>query len=174
MKTVVIYKSRSGFTKQYALWIQEELGCDLVELKKEDPRILQKYDTIIYGAGLYAIGINGVSFIRNNLENMKGKKIVVFTTGATPSRADTVEEVRNANFSEDQQKAIRFFYLRGGFDFRKLSPLYKVMMILMKIKLKMKKEKDADVKGMLNAYDHPADFTNKKNIKEIIDYVRHD
>ncbi|MBN2853604.1 MAG: flavodoxin [Clostridia bacterium] len=172
MKTIVIYKSRSGFTKQYATWIQEELCCDMTELKKHDQSLLLSYDTIIYGAGLYAVGINGISFIKDNFDKIKDKKIVVFTTGATPRRAHTIEEIKEANFTKEQQEHIRFFYLRGGFDFNKLSLLHKFMMMLMKMKLKMKKDKDADVKGMLNAYAHPADFTNKKNINEIIDYVR--
>lgn len=30
-KTVVIYKSKTGFAKKYAQWISEELHCDLME-----------------------------------------------------------------------------------------------------------------------------------------------
>lgn len=35
----------------------------------------------------------------------------------------------------------------------------------------MKKELTPDEKGMLSIYDRPTDFTNKKNIEEIITYV---
>lgn len=31
MKTIIIYKSKSGYTKKYALWIAEELICDIKE-----------------------------------------------------------------------------------------------------------------------------------------------
>ena len=31
---LVVYKSVTGFTKQYAEWIAEKLNCSAVELKK--------------------------------------------------------------------------------------------------------------------------------------------
>ena len=34
MKTVVIYKSRTGFTKKYAEWISEELSADIFDVSK--------------------------------------------------------------------------------------------------------------------------------------------
>ncbi len=54
MKTIVVYKSKSGYTKTYAEWISSELNCDLK--CAEDIKIdeLLKYDVIIYGGGLYA------------------------------------------------------------------------------------------------------------------------
>ena len=34
MKSIVIYYSQTGFTKQYAQWISEAAGCECVPLKK--------------------------------------------------------------------------------------------------------------------------------------------
>ena len=34
MKTIVIYNSKTGFTKRYAEWISEALSCECVELKE--------------------------------------------------------------------------------------------------------------------------------------------
>ena len=36
LRTVVIYRSTSGFTKRYAEWIAEELKADLFEARKID------------------------------------------------------------------------------------------------------------------------------------------
>jgi len=44
MKTVVVYKSISGFTKKYAEWIAEELDADLFRIEKIDIDILLKYE----------------------------------------------------------------------------------------------------------------------------------
>ena len=171
MKTVVIYKSKTGFVKKYAEWIAEELSTDIFEASKVTPDMLTTYDIVIYGGGLYAVGINGVSIITQNLDKLEGKKVVVFATGASPFREETINEVRDKNFSYEQQKHIRFFYLRGGFDYSKLKPFDKVLMTLLKWKMKSKKELTPDERGMLTAYDKPADFTRKKNIDEIISYV---
>ncbi|EOR27090.1 hypothetical protein [Clostridium sp. C8] len=46
------------------------------------------------------------------------------------------------------------------------------LMTLLKIKIKMKKELTSDEKGMLACYDRPVDFTRRKNIDEIINYVK--
>ena len=171
MKTVVIYKSKTGFVKKYAEWIAEELSADIFEASKVTSDMLTTYDIVIYGGGLYAVGINGVKLITQNLDRLEGKKVVVFATGASPFREEVISEVRNKNFTYEQQNHIRFFYLRGGFDYSKLKPFDKVLMTLLKWKMIRKKELTPDERGMLAAYDKPADFTRKKNIDEIVSYV---
>lgn len=172
MKTVVVYKSISGFTKKYAEWIAEELEADLLGVEKIDIDILLKYDIIIYGGSLHAVGISGINIIKNNLNKLKDKNIIIFTTGASPSKESTVSEVKDSNFSVEEQKQIRFYYFRGGFDFNKLNFTNKILMTLMKWKIKLKRHKTPDEKGMLAAFSKPMDFTKKKNIKELLEYVR--
>lgn len=171
MKTVVVYKSISGFTKKYAEWIAEELETDLLRLKKIDIDILLKYDIIIYGGRLHAVGISGINIIKNNLNKLKDKNIIIFTTGASPSKESTVSEVKDSNFSVEEQKQIRFYYFRGGFDFNKLNFTNKILMTLMKWKIQLKRHKTPDEKGMLAAFSKPMDFTKKENIKELLEYV---
>lgn len=173
MKTVVIYKSKTGFAKKYAEWIAEDLSADIFDVSKVKIQMLTEYDTIIYGAGLYAVGINGVKLITQNLDKLKHKKIVVFATGASPLREDVINDITNRNFTPDQLKYIKFFYLRGGFNYSILKPFDKFLMTLLKWKMKSKNKKDltADEIGMLAIYDKPVDFTRKDNIDKIINYV---
>ncbi len=173
MKTVVIYKSKTGFTKKYAKWIAEELSADIFNASNVDINILNKYDTIIYGGSLYAVGIIGIGLIKKNINKIKDKRLIVFATGASPLRDNVINEVINKNFTVDEQKYIKFFYLRGGFNYNKLSSFDKFLMTLLKWKIKNKKKEDlsADEKGMLAIYNKPVDFTDKKNIGEIITYV---
>lgn len=173
MKTVVIYKSKTGFAKKYAEWIAEDLSADIFDVSKVNIQMLTEYDTIIYGAGLYAVGINGVKLITQNLDKLKQKKIVVFATGASPLREDVINDITNRNFTPDQLKYIKFFYLRGGFNYSILKPFDKFLMTLLKWKMKSKNKKDltADEIGMLAIYDKPVDFTRKDNIDKIINYV---
>lgn len=175
MKTVVIYKSKTGFTKKYAEWISEELSADIFDGSEVTTNMLTAYETVIYGGGLYAVGINGVKFIAQNLDKFKDKKVVVFATGVSPLREEVVSEVKNKNFTSEQQKFIRFFYLRGGFDYRKLNFFDKVLMRLLKTsikwKVKRKKKLTSDEIGMLEIFDKPADYTRKNKIEEIIAYV---
>lgn len=172
MKTLVIYKSKSGFTKKYAEWISQHFGTEIREASKVTVETLSTYDTLIYGGGLYAVGINGVKLITNNLKRLEDKNIVVFATGLSPTGKEVFNEVRNKNFTPEQQDKIRFFYLRGGFDYNKLTPFFKAVMSLMKWSLQKKKNLTPDDQGMLDAFKHPVDFTDEKNITELISYVK--
>lgn len=171
MKTVVIYKSKTGFAKKYAQWLAEALSADIFEASKANIDKLRDYDTVIYGGGLYAVGINGVKFITRNMDQLKNKKIVVFATGVSPSREYDIEKVRDNNFTAEQQQYIKFFYLRGGFDYSSLTVIDKVLMTFLKWKIKCKKEHTSDEKGMLAVYNKPVDYTIKKNISEIVAYI---
>lgn len=173
MKAVVIYKSKTGFTKKYAEWITEDLSADIFDVSKININMLNEYDTVIYGGSLYAVGINGVKLITQSIDKLKDKKIVVFATGASPSREEVINEVRDKNFTKEQQKYIKFFYLRGGFNYSKLNLFDQILMTLLKWKIKSKKQEEltTDEIGMLAVYDKPVNFTRKENIAEIINYV---
>jgi len=111
LRTVVVYKSISGFTKQYATWIAEDLHADIYDAKAIKSEKLAEYDLIIFGGSLHATGINGVKTIKENLPLLKDKKMIVFGVGASPLREGLLEEIRNNNFSVEEQKHVRFFYL---------------------------------------------------------------
>jgi len=172
MKTAVIYRSRTGFTRTYAEWIAQELGADLFEASDVSIAQLSPYDAVVYGGGLYAVGVNGVSFITKNLDRLSGKKIVVFATGASPLKQKVIDDVTARNFTPAHLEKIRFFYLRGGFDFEKLPWHLKMAMRLMAWTLRRKKELNEDEAGMLAVMDIPANFTDRKNIEELIRYLR--
>lgn len=174
MKIVVVYKSKTGYVKRYAHWIAEELSADIYDESKITVDKLLKYDTIIYGAGLYAVGINGIKLITKNLNLLEGKNIIVFSTGASPNKEEVVDKVRNHNFTTESQEKMKFFYMRGGFNYDTLKPIDKVLMKLMKSVLIKKNKKNTitnDEKGMLDAYDNPVDYTSKENINELVQYV---
>ncbi len=172
MKCLIVYKSKTGFTKKYAEWIAEELSADICDYHTVRLKQMERYDIIIYGGSLHAVGICGIKLITRNLDKWKDKKIIVFAVGASPPREEAIQEIRRRNFSEEEQKYIKFYYLRGGFNYHKLPFLDKILMILLLLKLKRKKILTPDEKGMLNAYKKPVDFTCKKNIEEIVSFVQ--
>lgn len=171
MKTIVIYRSKTGFTKKYANWIAQETDATLVDARKVSAGGLMRYDTIVFGGAMYAGGINGISLIKNNLWRYTGKNIIIFTLGATPVRPEIADEIRNKNFTAEEQKHIKFFMLRGGFDYDKLGFIDKILMNVLKAKLRRIKNPTADERGMLAAYERPMDFTSRKHIAPIVEAV---
>ena len=172
MRTAVIYRSISGFTKRYATWIAEDLNADIYEAREISAEKLYEYGLIIFGGSLHATGINGVKSFKENLLRLADTKIIVFAVGASPPREGILDEIRKSNFSDEEQKNIRLFYLRGGFNYSKLDLTNKVLMAVFRVKLSMKKNKTPDEKGMLAAYSKPLDCSRKENIKGIIEYAK--
>ncbi len=135
MSTVVIYKSKYGSTKQYAGWIAEELGADLKNADDVKLQDLLPYDTIIYGAGVYIGCIAGIALISDNYEQLKDKKIIVFTVGLTdPADKKKCEDLCTKNYSWKMMDTIQTFHLRGALDYKKIGIGNKLMMKKMKIK----------------------------------------
>ncbi len=170
-RIVVIYRSVSGFTKNYAQWIAGELTADFCDARKMDIKKLLGYEVIIFGGSLHAVGINGVSIIKDNLPLLADKKLVVFAVGASPTSEGIVEEVTKRNFPEKPAN-LKLFYLRGGFDYGKLDRQNRVLMTLFRAKLKAKRKKTPNEEGMLTAYEEPMDCTNRENVTELVSYVK--
>ena len=102
-KSIVIYTSKRGSTRQYAEWIAEELGADLVDARarKLKLRDIKDYDTIIYGGGIYSGGIKGVELITKNWsKGLSQKRVIVFAVGMAVDVEANREQCREINFEK--------------------------------------------------------------------------
>jgi hypothetical protein len=172
MKTVLlVYKSNTGFTKKYAQWIQEELNCTTIELKDAHISEVSKYDIIIFGGGIHANKINGIKFIKNNLETFNSKQLIVFATGATPASAvEQVKEFEQANIPSGAN--IPFFYFQSGMNYKDMRINEKMVMNCLKFVLSLKKDKNAVEQGTMESISDSHDDSNQIFIKPLIDYVQ--
>ena len=173
MNTIVIYKSKYGSTKQYAEWIAQELSCNAVEAKSIKPAELLQYDTIVYGGGLYAEIINGVSLITKNIQKLADKKIVVYTTGITPLdvRAYYDGEVLEKNFKNGVPENVKIFNFLGKMVLDELTLPHKTALKALK-KIMSSKENPSDMEKLLiELCDADGDFSDKEAIRELVEYV---
>jgi menaquinone-dependent protoporphyrinogen IX oxidase len=169
---IVMYSSISGFTKKYAEWIGAELAAKVIPLREFSTHAASCNDILVYGGSLYAGGIRGLKKFKKKVRALENKTIVIFACGASPNRRDIIDDITKHNFTEKEKARYAFFYLRGGFDFKKLDPFNKILMALMKWVLTTKKHRTEDEEGMLATYDHPADFTRKENITCLVDFCK--
>jgi len=54
------------------------------------------------------VGICGERFITQNLDFLKNKKVIVFAVGASLYRKEILDEVKDKNFREEEEKIIHF------------------------------------------------------------------
>ncbi|WP_035292230.1 flavodoxin domain-containing protein [Clostridium sp. KNHs214] len=173
-KIAVIYKSKYGSTKKYAQWIADEVKGNLFDASEIKVEMLKEYDTIVYGGGLYASGISGISLITKNFDIIKDKKIIVYTVGlASTDKKEVFAPIIEKNFPKEIINNIKFFHFRGGIDYKKLSLVHKAMMAMLK-KVVSKKPEDKltdDDKGLLATYGDKVDFTDRSAIVPLVNYI---
>lgn len=173
MKTIVIYKTKYGSTKAYAEWIAEALGCCAADAKTVKAADLAEYDTIIYGGGLYAEVINGVTLITKNIEKLRDKKIIIFTTGITPMdcRAYYDTYVIEKNFKTGVPENVKIFNYPGKMVLNELSLVHRTALKTLK-KIMSDKENPTEMEKMLvELCDADGDFSDKSLIGELIEYA---
>lgn len=174
MNAVVIYRTKYGSTKTYAEWIAEELGCVAVDYKNISASDLEKYDTIVYGGGLYAEVIRGVHIITKNLAKLEGKKIAVFSTGITPleCREYFDKYVVEKNFKPGMLDKIKVFNFMGKMKMSELSLVDKAALKTLKKIMSSKKNPTEMEKLLVDLCDADGDFSDRESIKPLIEYIR--
>lgn len=173
MKAIVVYKTKYGSTGKYAEWIAKRLGCDAIDAKKIKIDDLYEYDTIIYGGGLYAEIINGVSLITKNFDKLRDKKLIVYTTGLTPldCRDYYDKMVLEKNFKSHMFEKIKVYNFLGKMILNELSIPHKTAIKALK-KLMSAKEKPTEMERLLiELCDADGDFTDETAIDKLIEYV---
>lgn len=174
MKAIVIYKTKYGSTRTYAEWISEALGCECIEAGGKNFIDLSEYDTIVYGGGLYAEVINGVSFVTKRLLELRDKKIAIFTTGITPLeyREYYDKMVIEKNFKNGVPENVRVFNFMGKMKMDELSAVHRAALKALK-KIMSGKENPTEMERLLvELCDADGDFSDKESISPLIDYVR--
>ena len=173
MKTIVIYKSKTEFTKRYAQWIAEELKCDIISYERVSEASLTEYDRVIYGGGIYAGKIGGLKNIKTLLASKPNTKFIVFTTGATPMEAeDVISTTWKANFTEEELKKVPHFYMQSGLSYEKMGFFDRMMMKAFSKMLSKKENKTSEETGTQLAITKSHDISSREYIKPLVQYVK--
>ena len=172
MKTVVIYKSKTGFTRKYAKWIQEAIRCDILDFQNISRSPLLAYDLIIYGSRIHAGKIDGLKKIKAFLVNNKIAALVVFATGGTPIEVeDVINSMWKASFTEDELDTIPHFYMPAGLNYENMGFSDKLIMKALAKMLKNKNDKDSVEAGCEQAIGHSYDISSREYITPLLEFL---
>ncbi len=169
MKTIVIYHSQTGFTKQYAQWIAEGARADCLSLSQAKSKNLNDYDAIIFGSWARASAVCKLSWFKKRIEGWKGKKLLAFCVGASPLESPEVQKALKEHFHEPKLQEIPLFYCPGGLNYEKMSLSSRVMMKLFVKVLKGKKDQTPQEREMARMISSSYDLSDKKYIQPILD-----
>lgn len=182
MKTIVVYTSKTGFTKKYAEWIAEELECEARELKGLTAARLLEYDCIIYGGGLMAGKVGGFDKIKllADLENFAGddskgdvrRHFILFATGSTPQdMPGTIEKIKDQNVA-DGEAVEKIYYFEGGLDYENMGFMGRSMIKMMRKTVLKKKDITEEEKWLMSRIEKSYDGTDREYIKPLVEYIK--
>lgn len=139
-RTLILYKSQTGFTQKYAQWAADDLACALAPWGRSPMR---GYHTIVFGTRAHAGRADGLKQALSAYEKSGAQRLVLFVTGAMPNAAqETIQQFWEQNLTQEQRAAIPHFYFQAGLCYERMGFLDRAMM-----------------KGLMRFLDHKADKT---------------
>lgn len=116
MRTAVIYKSVFHSTAQYARWLAEALGAELLPMNKA--KDIARFDRVVIMSGTYAGGMPLVGYLKKHWPQLQGKEVVVVAVGAAPVD-DPASRLSYEKIPPEIREQITYFKIRGATPFAK-------------------------------------------------------
>lgn len=163
MSGIVVYRSSTGSTKDYADWIAAATGFKAYESR--DASIpWAEADTVVIGSPIIALKPALTGWISKNWDRMKDKRVVLFTTsGADPADTPVNEWIEKA-LPESVRSGMKVFPLPGRFDYARLKGMGKAM-----IWIAANLFRSEDVKNQIK---NPIDGVKKEKLTPLLEYLR--
>lgn len=168
-QNLVVYRSVTGFTEQYAKWIAEELDCACLELKDASAKAMSGHDTIIFGGRFHAGCVDGLKRAKQLFGESGAARLVVFATGASPaSEGNVIEEAWKNNLTADELERMPHFYMPGGLRYERMPFGDRLMMHVFAAMLRRKRDKSEADRAMEEAISHSYDLSSRKSIAPLV------
>ena len=166
MRTLVIYESQAGSTKQYAEDIAKAVGADILPLKKFKAKMIPNYDVFVFGGWVRGSTIVGLNDFLAEYDAMEGKDIIIFSSGMSMTSPETRKNMISANILDLYH--VRYYQFQGSFDFSKLSLKNKFLFNAAIRQVENDPNATADMKMVSYVKDHPVNFYDQEKVNRVI------
>lgn len=170
MKTLIFYKSNTGFTKQYVDMLSRRIvDSDVYDIKYIRKRILKDANIIFFGGPIRNNKILGLNKFLKEYDTMEGKEIFIFAVGIQPVTSEVRDSVIIANGLNLYH--VRLYFLQGGMDLSRMKPLKRKLLLYGISKAANSKEGKAQgvsaemIKSRLAS---PVDFVKNENLDKMV------
>lgn len=176
MKAIVIFNSKTGFTRKYACWLAEELNkrgheAESIEFDAAKKKAFAEYDAIVFGSWLMAGQVQKVKWFKERFGDWKGKKLAVFCVGGSPRENPDIDTLLANLFTDEEKLLAKGFYCQGGFNYEGMSAGSRMAMKMFVKALKSKKDQTAEEKIMADMISHSYDISDRKYLDPLIEYL---
>lgn len=157
---VIVYESKTGFTKRYADMLSAKTGLKVYRVKELAK--VNRDEEIIFLGWMKVGKIQGLDKLRKY--NLK----VVCGSGT----GQTAEPDTEAVITRNNIKNIPFFYLRGGcFPLREIMGMDKIMLSMFIKMLKRRKDKDEKTDEAISIIENGFDGVREENLLPVIEWL---
>lgn len=171
MKTIILYYSKTGFTRQYAQWLAQDTGAECVPYEKRRGVKLDSFDAIVFGGRLRAGTIGGAKWFFREAAGLSGKRLALFFTGAMPPDPEGIRRAVEQNVPPQERERIPAFYLWGGLNYEKMGFLDKAMMAGFRKMLASKKAPSPEEQEAAKMVAQSYNKTARGNLRELEAYL---
>ena len=174
MRKIIIYGSKYGTSKEYAIYLGLKTNITVVNYK--DLKNINKYDTIIYVGSIYAGNILGLRKTFKKLNNINNKNIYIITVGMSETNNRNIDERIKSIIKKDIYDKVNVFHLNGKINYFTLNKKDKFLISLMyKI---LSKENNNELKKenqmILEIYKNKIDKMDFNKLIPVIDLINNE
>lgn len=113
MRTVIVYRSFLGTTRQYAEWLHESIeSSDLFKSGRLRDSELEEYDAVIVCSGTYAGWISLRGYLKKKWSILQRKKVILLVVGLVPPEG-AESTAAYMKIPENIRREIQYFKVPG-------------------------------------------------------------
>lgn len=172
MDGIILYRSKYGATRRYALWLSEETGFACMDVRKADIQEVLRHDVIVFGGAIYASGISGLSFLRKHVGTLRGRKIIAYCCGVSPYKDSMFQRIRERNMT-GALADVPLFYCRGAWDMSAMTFMDRTLCAMLRNSVAKKDPADCEAweKALMEAGDGRRDWTDRSYLAPILSAI---
>ena len=166
MKTLILYTSNTGSCKTYAEDLAKVVKADVFPLKGYKLKKMSDYDTIVYFGWVKGGEIVGLNKFLTEWDRISDKNVLVASAGMSiPS-----DEGRRSLISQNllDMYHIRYYQMRGSFDFSKLSFPYNILISRSLDAMASSEEESYKKEYLSKIKDEPLEYYDKEKFDRIV------
>ncbi len=174
---LVLYTTKHGATQRFAEQIGEPLDALVKEADYAKVDKAKTYDAIVLGCCVYMGKIKGLDFFADHLEELQGKRLVLFTCGLYDPAIPEIREKLDAQIRQalgEQVDQVSVFHLRGGVRWQNLGLVERMMMKAMIADYRKKPEQARTLieQQLMDTEGGVIDFSDEMDISPIVHAAR--
>lgn len=172
--SLIVYASKKGTSKQYALLLSEITGVHVVDV--ESIQYANPYKRLIFIAPMYTGKIYGIKELKDSIPLDENCEILVGVVGANdPHHSEVIEQAHRAVLTSlpDNLRQVNVHLLRGDYKHSKLTMMERLLMFGLKKKIETAKSENVKEyeREMLKFIGKDVSFFDVKYLDPLIEWI---